>query len=68
MTYTNKCATCGKDYQSACSEYVFFTKRGWEVRKLQLEAGLCDACFLEKFGELPEHGDYEKSPALEQKA
>jgi hypothetical protein len=63
MVYTNQCVTCSKDYQSACGEYVGFTKVGWEERKLQLEAGLCDACFQEKFGYLPEQGNYEKSPA-----
>lgn len=64
MIYTNECVTCHKNYTSCCFEYTDFTKRGWEMRKLQLDAGICEDCFKEKFGEAPERGDYFKSPAL----
>jgi hypothetical protein len=65
MIYTDECVTCHKNYVSCCGEYIGFTKRGWEMRKLQLNTQLCDECFKEKFGEVPERGDFDRSPAPE---
>jgi hypothetical protein len=44
------CKQCGGILYSYCFEYQVYTEPGWETRKRQIDARLCNKCF----GEVPE--------------